>query len=240
MHCSTDDRRQLETLLASNQELSVLQARLDTLDEREKLEQLKAEQIKARNEQVRNRAAGNEHRTDVFRLRQEVAKLKERERDDRATLSTATDREQRRDLKHDLSTTLAKLEDFEDRLERAIRTAEFFDGNESEQPDAYQAAIREAEENVQRAENALRADMDAAAARVQAARELLNDEVLAAYDRGVEEQGIGAAWLKGRMCQGCFMELDPASLKSIQRTPADELPQCPECNVLLLVYREEE
>jgi len=95
MHCSTDDRRQLETLLASNQELSVLQARLDTLDEREKLEQLKAEQIKARNEQVRNRAAGNEHRTDVFRLRQEVAKLKERERDDRATLSTATDRERR-------------------------------------------------------------------------------------------------------------------------------------------------
>lgn len=239
MHCSTKDREQLERLLTSNHELSVLQARMQSLPEHETLQQLKTEQIKQRNDKVRTRAAGNEKRTDVFRLRQEVAKLKEREQDDRAKLTTATDKELRKDLKHDLSSTIKKLEDFEDRLKRAERTADYFEETAAEEPDDYSKKIAEAEQQVERAENALRADMSAAKARVEASREELNDDVLQAYDRGVDEQGVGAAWMQGRMCQGCFMELDPASLKSIHRTPADELPQCPECNVLLLVQREE-
>ena len=233
MHCSIEDKKHLEMLLDSSQELDMMKARLQALPEREKLEQLKAEQIQQRNENVRTRAHGNEQQSDVFRLRQEVSKLKARERDDKRSLTATTDKEARKDLKHDLNNTQRKLADFEQRLEKATRTAEYFQEAAAE-PDLFEAKIAQAKQELDRAENALQADMTAADARVQAARERISPEVLHVFDQRKAEQGMGAAWLKGQTCQGCFMELDPASLKNIRQTPADELAWCPECNVILL------
>lgn len=240
MRCTKNDRDALAVLMESNLELSTLEARLQTLPERDKVKKLEEDLRATQDNSVRARVSEREQRTDVMRLRQEVAKLRARERDNRHSLSTATDPERRKDIRHDLATTQRKLEDFEDRLMRAERTAQTFDAPvEEDSHMADRVALTEALQALARAENAIEADMSAANARIASARSRVNPGVLDLYDQGQAEHGVGAAWLKGRTCQGCFMELDPATMKDIRHTPADQLQQCPECNVILLVHSQD-
>lgn len=239
MRCNQEDRKALETLVEATQEVAILTARLQTLPEREKLDQLKEKQVQARNEQVKHRAQNKDQRHDVLRLRREVAKLKERERADRKSLGVVTDKERRRDIRHDLESTHRRLQDFEERLERAVRTATMFDENLPGDTEAVSTEIGEAQRAVERAENALQADMDAARSRIKNAETQLDPRLLEEFERGMEERGVGAAWLKGRMCQGCYMELDPLSMREIRNAPADALVTCPECNVILLVHHDQ-
>lgn len=275
-----EQRKALETLLEATQELSILQARMQTLAEREEVKALRSEVLAEKNSAVRERSRDRQHRHDVLRLRQEVAKLKERQRANRAALRAEMDAEQRKDLRHDLSSTQRRLLDFEERLSRAQRTANVFHRSPSHneqdhaglaehavpatpytepdsspsgstvhgtagidvptpQQDSASQKLADAQKRLSQAEDAVRADMEAAQARAEHAEKQLDDELLRAFTRGMEEHGVGVAWLKGRMCQGCYMELDPMALQEIRETPPDELPRCPECSVLLLLRQDE-
>lgn len=245
MQYTPADKKALGALAAALQDISIIEARMQTLTERERLDSLKRERSEGRTRQTRERVKGREQRTDVLRLRQEVVKLKQRETADRDALLEVTDKEKRKDLKHDLATTQRRLEDFEERLARAERTAIVLDEelpqfsandhNAANNNGPTDGQIAEAERALERAENALQADLDAAESRADHARHDMAPAVLEIFEREYDEHGVGAAWLKGRTCGGCFMELDPMTLRELRHAPAGEIQHCPECNVIILL-----
>lgn len=231
MKCTAKDREALLILARDSEKESILEARLDSLPERHRVDELEAELREQREREVRTRANHREHRASEHRLRQDIAKLRARAKANTDALSAETDREKRKDLKHDLRSTRVRLDALENQLGRVERVAECFshEDNVEAGPD-----IAQAREELQRAENAVKADLDAVRARIARAKSDLAPQVLVAYESQLEEHGVGVAELKGVTCQGCFMELDPMSMKEFRTTGLDHLLRCPECNVFLV------
>lgn len=231
MKCTTKDQQALRTLARDTEQQSILQARLDSLPERRRVNELEAELRRRRERELKNRANCREKRASEHRLRQDIAKLRARAKANADALSAETDHEKRKDLKHDLRSTRVRLDALEKQLERVDRVAEFFSHEESQEVGP---ELREAREQLERAENAVNADLEAVNARITQAKEDLSPEVLAEYESQYFEHGVGVAELKGTTCQGCFMELDPLTMRGFRNADPDELLRCPECNVLLV------
>lgn len=261
MRCDPEYKPYLAQLAASDDEISVLEARLNSLPEQARLDDLLEKQTQRRQQVALRRSSAREKKQSVERLRQDVGKLRARAKANVKALSAEVDRERRRDLKHDLAATHTRLAVLEERLRKADEVAAMFADEQEESAGTFNSghladpivthtsageavgddtdrdladAIAEARRDVERAQNAIHADIQAATSRAQAARRKICQHVLDAYDRQRAEHGVGAAELKGRTCQGCFMELDPAFLREVKNSPADVLLRCPECNVLLL------
>lgn len=60
------------------------------------------------------------------------------------------------------------------------------------------------------------------------------DDLLALYDKIREKQGVGAAMLRARRCEGCQLTLNPSDLARITKTAADEVVRCEECTRILV------
>lgn len=261
MRCDPEYKPYLAQLAASDDEISVLEARLNSLPEQARLDDLLEKQAQRRQQVALRRSSAREKKQSVERLRQDVGKLRARAKANVKALSAEVDRERRRDLKHDLAATHTRLAVLEERLRKADEVAAMFADEQEESAGTFNSghladpivthttageaagvdtdrdladAIADARRDVERAQNAIHADIQAATSRAQAARRKICQHVLDAYDRQRAEHGVGAAELKGRTCQGCFMELDPAFLREVKNSPADVVLRCPECNVLLL------
>ena len=261
MRCDPEYKPYLAQLAASDDEISVLEARLNSLPEQARLDDLLEKQAQRRQQVALRRSSAREKKQSVERLRQDVGKLRARAKANVKALSAEVDRERRRDLKHDLAATHTRLAVLEERLRKADEVAAMFAEEQEESAGTFNSghladpivthtsageaagdntdrdladAIADARRDVERAQNAIHADIQAATSRAQAARRKICQHVLDAYDRQRAEHGVGAAELKGRTCQGCFMELDPAFLREVKNSPADVVLRCPECNVLLL------
>ncbi|MDC7103743.1 C4-type zinc ribbon domain-containing protein [Corynebacterium falsenii] len=261
MRCDPEYKPYLAQLAASDDEISVLEARLNSLPEQARLDDLLEKQAQRRQQVALRRSSAREKKQSVERLRQDVGKLRARAKANVKALSAEVDRERRRDLKHDLAATHTRLAVLEERLRKADEVAAMFTDEQEESAGTFNSghladpivthtsageavgddtdrdladAIADARRDVERAQNAIHADIQAATSRAQAARRKICQHVLDAYDRQRAEHGVGAAELKGRTCQGCFMELDPAFLREVKNSPADVVLRCPECNVLLL------
>lgn len=261
MRCDPEYKPYLAQLAASDDEISVLEARLNSLPEQARLDDLLEKQAQRRQQVALRRSSAREKKQSVERLRQDVGKLRARAKANVKALSAEVDRERRRDLKHDLAATHTRLAVLEERLRKADEVAAMFADEQEESAGTFNSghladpivthtsageaagddtdrdladAIADARRDVERAQNAIHADIQAETSRAQAARRKICQHVLGAYDRQRAEHGVGAAELKGRTCQGCFMELDPAFLREVKNSPADVVLRCPECNVLLL------
>jgi predicted nucleic acid-binding Zn-ribbon protein len=70
--------------------------------------------------------------------------------------------------------------------------------------------------------------------RPAAAAELTTQE-LAAYDRARQHfDGVAIARLDGHRCHGCHLDLSPAEMDDVKNTPADAVPECPQCGRYLV------
>ncbi|HSI93267.1 MAG TPA: C4-type zinc ribbon domain-containing protein [Jiangellaceae bacterium] len=92
---------------------------------------------------------------------------------------------------------------------------------------------------VQQARDAARAEIDADVERIQQERAAVAAEIpadlLTLYEKvRATSDGIGAAALRKRRCEGCHLELDPMSLAGIRSTAADEVIRCEECRRILV------
>ncbi len=81
--------------------------------------------------------------------------------------------------------------------------------------------------------------IDAEAASATAERDRIAEGLDAAlvtlYEKiRTTSDGLGAAPLKGRRCEGCRMELTPSDLGRIRDAPPDEVLRCDECRCILV------
>jgi predicted nucleic acid-binding Zn-ribbon protein len=61
------------------------------------------------------------------------------------------------------------------------------------------------------------------------------DELLALYDRlRAAKNGVGAAALRARQCEGCMLGLDNAEIVKIRAAADDEVLRCEECQRILV------
>jgi len=67
-------------------------------------------------------------------------------------------------------------------------------------------------------------------------RSLLDDGILATYDRKRAALGVAVAPLVGKQCQGCHLELSAAEIDTVKAEAADTgVTDCPDCGRLLIV-----
>lgn len=62
----------------------------------------------------------------------------------------------------------------------------------------------------------------------------VGDDLLALYEKVLEQTGMGAAALTSRRCGGCNLELLGADLRRVADAPADEVVRCEECRRILV------
>jgi predicted nucleic acid-binding Zn-ribbon protein len=68
-----------------------------------------------------------------------------------------------------------------------------------------------------------------------AAAEGLPDDLMALYDKlRASKQGLAAAPLRARRCEGCQLTLNAGDLAVIAKAPSDEVVRCEECSRILV------
>lgn len=141
-------------------------------------------------------------------------------------------------LEHELET----LKRRQDTLEEEV--LEVMERRESTEAELVGARTQEAQVVEQRAaaeqdrDNAF-ADIDAAVVTKRAARTPLAasipDDLRDLYDKiRAGHDGVGAAALKQRRCQGCHIELAGSELNEVRNAAADEIVRCDNCRRILV------
>lgn len=54
------------------------------------------------------------------------------------------------------------------------------------------------------------------------------------YEHVRAKLGVAAAMLTGSQCEGCHLDLSPAEVDEVRRSPVDAIPDCPQCGRLLV------
>jgi predicted nucleic acid-binding Zn-ribbon protein len=81
----------------------------------------------------------------------------------------------------------------------------------------------------------INAELGRATAERATAADGLPDDLMALYDKlRASKNGLAAAPLRARQCQGCRLSLNAADLGVIAKAPSDEVIRCEECSRILV------
>ncbi|MCQ9369875.1 C4-type zinc ribbon domain-containing protein [Corynebacterium sp. 35RC1] len=203
------------------------------------LERLQAKLARAEQGVSSAQMAVDDMELEVLRIQEDERKLRRRLSDSTQQLRAATDPELRRDLQHDVAAATSRINNLTGEMQEAHNELHALRQN----VDFHGAKLDEARREVeaaQRAVDALGTNDEAQedpAARIEELRAALPAEAVAAFDEERAINGVGVAEFNGRSCGGCFIVLPPADISAIKRTPANELPQCPDCSSYLVFSR---
>lgn len=172
---------------------------------------------------------------EVRRIQQDESQLRRRLAADRKALGAIEDREERKDLQHDIASTQVRLQDLTSQTQEAHNELHALRQN----VDSYGARLDAAEAKLAAAQRALAAlpQHDSGAEQQQRLQELraaVSAPALELFDQRYAENDIGVARLRGRVCEGCAMALPAATVTQLQQAPADSMPECPDCDSYLV------
>lgn len=175
--------------------------------------------------------------SDIGKQEKEIDAVRAREDRDRKLLDSGLGAKQQADVEHELNTLQRRQSALEDDL------LELMERREAVQADTEHAKVALAEQEQRLADASSRRDqalldLDTAQARAEGSRKAMISEfpaeLLALYQRLLQQKGAGAALLRARKCGACRLELDRTAIARIATTPADEVIRCDECGVILV------
>ncbi|WPF65510.1 MULTISPECIES: zinc ribbon domain-containing protein [unclassified Corynebacterium] len=235
MKLSNSEQRDLLELSTLLRSASVVGTRPQRSAEEEEVERLRAERQRLSTAAASARMAVEDMEAEILRIQEDERKLRKREREDKRELGATEDEERRRDLKHDLYSAKSRIADLMSELQEAHNEVHALRGNRDLHEDKLKdlAGRLEAAERAA-AEHGAQAPQDDSEARIREIEAALGEDAVAEFQRQREENGVGAAAFNGRSCGGCFIVLPAADRSEIARTPADEVPQCPNCGSYLI------
>ncbi|WP_297008453.1 hypothetical protein [uncultured Corynebacterium sp.] len=232
------DRATLTELAGVDERLRLLTARLDALPETATVERLEQEAEERRRRVLSTRRIAHDMTGTLNRLRSDAARLRARRRADLAGLRADTDRDRRRDLRHDLAVADRRLAEIEADIDREERTlATFGHAREDSGPDAgpdVDMTLRQARDEAEAVAGEIGQRVAGLRDRSGVLRGDLSPELRRRYEESEAEHGMGAAELAGATCRCCCIELDHSAARRIANTPLNHLVTCPECGVLLV------
>lgn len=219
--------------------LRQLAHRRRTLPEHQQLADVDAERAGLRDRLVQVRTTVSDVQRELRKAEADVEQVRTRAARDRSRLEQGTGSpKDLQGLQHELESLARRQADLED---VELEVMERLEAAQAEQ-NGLAAALAAAEERAAElaaSRDAATAQVDAEEATVTAQRDDvasgLDPTLVTLYDRTRERtQGIGAAMLRGKRCEGCRMELTPVELARIKALPADEVVRCEECGAILV------
>lgn len=204
--------------------------------EQQEVDRLIKEQQRMLNASAAAQMAVDDMEAEILRIQEDERKLRKRAADDKAQLAAETDPERRRDLEHDRYSAKSRIADLMGELTECHNQIHALRNNR----DNHGAKCDEIARQLEVAKRAADAANEAAAAvqdpeaHIAQLRAQLPETVLAEYDAQKNDSDVGAADFNGRTCGGCYIVLSGLDQQRINRAPADELPQCPECGTYLI------
>jgi predicted nucleic acid-binding Zn-ribbon protein len=211
-----------------------------TLPEIAELDALAAEHSRLRDTEVATKAEVADLEEQQKRADADVDQVRQRkDRDQRrldaGQVSAARELEQLQSEIGSLTRRQAALEDIEleimEKLEDAQRRVDELAANRE--------SVGRNALAVQRARDAAWAEIDGEATATQQQRDAAAAEIpadlLSLYEKiRANSGGVGAAVLRKRRCEGCHLELDPASLNQIRSAAPETVVRCEECRRILV------
>ena len=233
-----DPMQQAVLLELANTErsLDVVGDRAFVTPEREEVDRLLKEQQRMLNASAAAQMAVDDMEAEILRIQEDERKLRKRSADDKAQLSAETDPDRRRELEHDRYSAKSRIADLMGELTECHNQIHALRNNR----DNHAARVDELARKVEVAQRAADAADEASstvqdpAEHIAELRARLPETVLAEYDAQKNDSDVGAADFNGRTCGGCYIVLSGSDQERIRKTPADELPQCPECGTYLI------
>ena len=219
--------------------LRQLAHRRRTLPEHQQLADVDAERAGLRDRLVQVRTTVSDVQRELRKAEADVEQVRTRAARDRSRLEQGTgSAKDLQGLQHELESLARRQSDLED---VELEVMERLEAAQTEQGEleAALAAADERASGLTAGRDAATAEVDAEVATVTAQRDEvaggLDPALVTLYDRTRERtQGIGAAMLRNKRCEGCRMELTPVELARIKALPADEVVRCEECGAILV------
>ncbi len=238
MKAAVVQQRSLLELAELDAELSRIAHRADHLPEQQRYEQIQADHRAANDRLAVLQIALEDIDTQVARFESEIDGVRQREDRDRGLLDSGTvNAKQLSELQHELETLQRRQSSLEDSLLEVMERREELAGKQADELTAIDGLQNELGVAQQARDHAL-AEIEQIrhqrASRRDELTSLLDDELVALYERQRKASGIGAAQLQGRRCGACRIELDRGELARISAAEEDEVLRCPECRAILL------
>lgn len=233
------DQVRLLDVQALDTRLRQLAHRRRTLPETARLAELDAERAALRDRLVQARTVVGDVERELRKAEADVEQVSNRAARDRARLEAGTgSAKDLQGLQHELESLGRRQSELEDVELEVMERLEQAQGEVA----GLERALATAEEQtteVTTAQGSAFAEIDTEAGQVTTQRDEvaagLDPALVALYDKVREQtQGVGAAMLRGKRCEGCRMELTPVELARIAKLPPDEVVRCEECRTILV------
>ncbi len=233
------DQVRLLDVQALDTRLRQLAHRRRTLPEHQQLADVEAERRGLADRLVQVRTTIGDVQRELRKAEADVEQVSTRAARDRARLEAGTgSAKDLQGLQHELESLARRQSDLEDvelevmeRLETAQTEASGLEGSVAA------AEARGAELLASRDAGLKEVDDEVATVTSQRDQiaEGLDQDLVALYDTIRDRsQGVGAAMLRGKRCEGCRMELTPVEIARIKGLPDDEVVRCEECRCILV------
>lgn len=228
-------------------EVQRLDSRLDqlahrrrTLPEVAELESLAAEHSRLRDQEVQYQTVVSDLQEEQSRADADVNAVRERKARDRQRLDSGQITASKE--LESLQSEVASLERRQQTLEETeLEIMERLEENQKalDAAAASRADIAERAQRAQQARDTAWAEIDTEAEQVKAERSEnagdVPDDLLELYEKiRADRDGVGAAEMRQKRCEGCRLELDPAELTRIRQSADDVVVRCEECRRILV------
>ena len=233
------DQVRLLDVQALDTRLLQLAHRRRTLPEHQQLAEVEAERRGLADRLVQVRTTVGDVQRELRKAEADVEQVATRAARDRARLEAGTgSAKDLQGLQHELESLARRQSDLEDVELEVMERLETAQTEASGLEASVAAAEARGAELVAARDAGLR-EVDDEVATVTAQRDQiaggLDQGLVALYDRIRDQtQGVGAAMLRGKRCEGCRMELTPVEIARIKGLPDDEVVRCEECRRILV------
>ena len=238
MKAEVSQQRSLLDLTAVDAELRRVDHRAANLAEQQEFERVQVLHQEANDQLAVVRIALEDLDGEIAKLESEIDSVRQREDRDRSLLQGGTvNAKQLSELQHELETLERRQASLEDSLLVVMERSEELQRQQSEHLDRIDALQNELSA-AQLARDAALVDIDnvrqVSAGRRAELASLLNDDLVALYEKQRAGGGPGAGLLQGKRCGACRIEIDRGEMARISAADDDEVLRCPECGAILL------
>lgn len=238
MKAEVSQQRSLLDLTAVDAELRRVDHRAANLAEQQEFERVQVLHQEANDQLAVVRIALEDLDGEIAKLESEIDSVRQREDRDRSLLQGGTvNAKQLSELQHELETLERRQASLEDSLIVVMERREDMQRQQSEHLDRIDALQNELSA-AQLARDAALVDIDnvrqVSAGRRAELASLLNDDLVALYEKQRAGGGPGAGLLQGKRCGACRIEIDRGEMARISAADDDEVLRCPECGAILL------
>lgn len=173
---------------------------------------------------------------ELKKLQLDVEMVDRRLKLDESRLNTLTNSKDVTGVQHEIESLKKRISNLEDQELEIMDRASVLE-SELDAAKRKQSEISLALEDLQATAKSQLEELSRELGDIEATRnqkiDSLSEALRAAYIRK-SERGVAAARLNGRDCGACMIALTSAAYDDVMSTPHDELPNCPNCQALII------